>query len=305
MAPLAQPIPDLSSLDLLVSVGELGSINAAALVHQISQPAASMRLRTLERVLGLRLLERTRSGSRLTAEGEATAQWATSVLEELRSMLAGVAALRTAGAQLAIGASMTVAEYVMPEWLERLAGKDPTLGVSLQMGNTTEVAEMVRDERVQIGFIEGPRPPGNLRSRDLWDDELVVVVSRDHAWVRRRKPVGARELAATPLLLRERGSGTRDVLTAALAAIGLEPRVDMQLGSTTAIKAAATAGRGPAVLSLLAVGPELRSGSLVVIPHDEIELRRVIRAIWRTGRSLTEGAHELLDIAQAVRPRVE
>lgn len=305
MTPLVQPVPDLSSLDLLVSVGELGSINAAAVAHQITQPAASMRLRTLERVLGLRLLERARSGARLTPEGEATTQWATSVLEEVRVMLAGVAALRTAGAQLAIGASMTVAEYVMPEWLERLAGRDPSLGVSLHMGNTTEVAGMVRDDRVQIGFIEGPRPPGHLRSRDLWEDELAVVVGRDHPWVRRRKPVGARELAATPMLLRERGSGTRDVFTAALAAIGLEPVVDMELGSTTAIKAAVAAGRGPAVLSLLAVGPELRTGSLVVIPHTEIELRRLIRAIWRSGRTLTKGAQDLLVIAKAAPPRAE
>jgi DNA-binding transcriptional LysR family regulator len=303
MTPLAQPIPDLFSLDLLVSVDELGSINAAASVHQITQPAASARLRSLERVLGLQLLERTRRGSRLTPEGLATAQWATAVLEDVRSLLAGVAALRTAGAQLAIGASMTVAEYVMPQWLERLTADRPGLGVSLHMGNTTEVATLVREGKVQIGFIEGPRPPGRLRSRDLWEDELAVVVAPSHPWARRRKPVGAQELAATPVLSRELGSGTRDVLTAALKELGHEPLVAMEPGSTTAIKAAVATGRGPAVLSVLTLGPELRVGSLVVVPHRDVQLRRVIRAIWRSGANLTRDAKHLLDIAQKAPPR--
>jgi DNA-binding transcriptional LysR family regulator len=305
MTQLPQPLPDLSSLDLLVSVGELGSISAAASAHLITQPAASMRLRSLERVLGLRLLERSRAGSRLTPEGAATAQWAAAVLDDARSLLAGVAALRAAGGQLAIGASMTVAEYVMPQWLERLAGRDSALGVSLHMGNTSEVADMVRNDDVQIGFIEGPRPPGRLRSRDLWGDELVVVVARNHPWARRRKPVGPTELASTPLLLRERGSGTRDVLTDALADVGLEPLVAMELGSTTAIKAAVAAGQGPAILSALAVGPELRIGTLVVVPHEGIDLRRVIRAIWRSGAELTDGVQHLLEIARTVQPSRE
>lgn len=298
MPALPQPLPDLASLDLFVSVGQLGSINAAAAAHGITQPAASMRLRSLERVLGLRLLDRTPSGSRLTPAGEATVEWAAAVIDEVRALLAGAAALRSGTAPLVIGASMTVAEYVMPQWLERVASEAPGLGVSLRMGNTAQVADMVREGAVEIGFIEGPHPPGRLRSRDLLDDDLVVVVGHGHPWARRQRPLDAAELASTPLLLREQGSGTRDVLTVALAEGGREPTVLMELGSTTAIKAAVVAGGGPAVLSALAVRPELRAGHLVAVPCSGIRLTRTIRAVWRTGPRLSPGAKQLLEIAR-------
>src|SRR5579875_1684995 len=107
MEPLRQPVPDLVSLDLLVSVGALGSISAAAAAHGLTQPAASTRLRSLERMLGVELLERARTGSRLTPAGSVVAEWATGVLESVRALLAGAAALRSDVSSLEIAASMT------------------------------------------------------------------------------------------------------------------------------------------------------------------------------------------------------
>lgn len=296
--PLPQPLPDLAALDLLVTVGELGSISAAAEAHRVTQPAASMRLRSLERVLGLQLLERVRTGSRLTPAGAATVEWAGAILHDLRALLAGTAALRSnERSHLRLAASLTVAEYLIPGWLRQLATALPDVGVSLEMGNTADVAELVAQGQVELGFIEGPRPPGRLRSRDLRDDELVVVVGRSHPWARRHSPVTAAELAVTPVLLRERGSGTRDILTSALAEHSLEVRASMELGSTTAIKAAAIAGSGPAVLSALAVETELRAGRLVAVPCVALRLERTIRAVWTTEHSLSQPAARLIAIA--------
>ncbi len=298
MDPLRQPLPDLASLDLLVSVAALGSISAGAGAHGLTQPAASMRLRSLERVLGVQLLERARTGSRLTPAGEAVVEWAGAVLEEVRGLLAGVAALRSGTSSLEIAASLTVAEYLLPHWLEQLAARAPA-SVSLQMGNTARVAEMVEHGDTELGFIEGPRPPGRLRTRDLVRDQLAVVVGVRHPWARRRRPVTAAELASTPLLLRERGSGTRDVLATALAGEGRPPTAHMELGSTTAIKAAAVTGAAPAVLPLVAVIAELRAGQLVAVDHAGVDLVRTIRAIWRTDHTLSPAAQRLLAIAQA------
>jgi DNA-binding transcriptional LysR family regulator len=295
---LPQPLPDLTALDLLVTVGELGSISAAADAHRVSQPAASMRLRSLERTLGLELLERVRTGSRLTPAGAATVEWAGAVLHDMQALLAGTAALRSdERSHLRLAASLTVAEYLIPGWLRQLAAALPDVGVSLEMGNTTHVVELVTKGQVDLGFIEGPRPPGRLRSRDLRDDELVIVVGKDHPWARRRRPVTPVELAATPVVLRERGSGTRDILTMALAEHGLEVRALMELGSTTAIKAAAIAGAGPAVLSGLAVETELRAGQMVAVPSVGLRLERTIRAVWTTGRSLSGPATRLIALA--------
>jgi DNA-binding transcriptional LysR family regulator len=302
--PPAQPYPDMTALDLLVTVGKLGSISAAAQAHGITQPAASMRLSALERRLKLQLLERATTGARLTAAGMATAEWADAIMADMHALLVGTAALRAEqDSHLQVAASLTVAEYLIPRWLGLLAVQLPKTKVSLEMGNTAHVADSVSRGDAELGFIEGPRPPGRLRSRELFADRLVIVVCRDHPWSRRRKPVTARELAATPLVLREPGSGTRDVLTEALAAHGLGVVAAMELGSTTAIKAAAAAGAGPAVLSALAVRTELQAGQLVAIACPELSLERSIRAIWAALRPPSPAAARLLAIAARAQNR--
>ena len=302
--PLAQPYPDMTALDLLVSVAELGSISAAAEAHGVSQPAASMRLSALERLLNLQLLERATTGARLTPAGMATVEWAAAVLADMRALLVGTAALRAKqGSHLHVAASLTVAEYLIPGWLGLLATEMPSTAVSLDMGNTAHVADSVARGDAELGFIEGPRPPGKLRSRELLADELVIVVARHHPWTRRRRPVTARELAATPLVLREPGSGTRDVLIEALHAHSLDATAAMELGSTTAIKAAATAGAAPAVLSALTVRSELQAGQLVAVACPDLSLQRSIRAIWAALRRPSPAAARLLTIAARTQDR--
>jgi DNA-binding transcriptional LysR family regulator len=300
--PAAQPYPDMTALDLLVSVGKLGSISAAAEAHGITQPAASMRLSALERRLKIQLLERATTGTRLTPAGMATAEWAAAILADMRALLVGTAALRAErGSRLQVAASLTVAEYLIPRWLGLLAAELPETKVSLEMGNTAHVADSVSRGDAELGFIEGPRPPGRLRSKELLADRLVIVVARHHPWSRRRRPITARELAATSLVLREPGSGTRDVLTEALAAHGLDVTAAMELGSTTAIKAAAAAGAGPAVLSALAVQTELQAGQLVAVACPELPLERSIRGIWSAIRPPSPTAARLLAIAARTR----
>jgi DNA-binding transcriptional LysR family regulator len=227
----------------------------------------------------------------------ATAQWATAVLGDMRTLLAGTAALRRdRHSQLHLAASLTVAEYLLPRWLRRLSVEIPSIRVSLEMGNTVNVAGLVARGQADLGFIEGPRPPGRLRSRGPLIDELVVV-GAGHPWRHRRRPITANQLAGTPLVLREPGSGTREVLTDALAVRGLGVTAAMELGSTTAIKAAAMSGTAPAVVSALAVQAELRAGDLVVISCGDLRLERTIRAIWATDHPPSSVSSRLLAIA--------
>jgi DNA-binding transcriptional LysR family regulator len=293
--PLALPVPDLVSLDLLQSVAELGSIRQAAQAHGISQPAASMRLRSLERTVGLELLDRSSGRARLTPSGLAVAQWSDRILDGVRSLVAGAAALRSEGrSQLRIAASMTVAEYLVPLWIDRLRKTEPVLGISLQMGNSTQVAEMVKRRHVELGFIEGRSTFPDLKSRIVGTDNLVVVVAPSHPCARRRQPLLASMLAATPLVLREVGSGTREVLESALAKVGLTITPLLELGSTTAIKAAIESGTGAAVLSRLATQVDVENGHLIQVPIKGLDLRRSIRAVWARDRQLSSSAKRLL-----------
>ncbi|WP_067841721.1 LysR substrate-binding domain-containing protein [Nocardia lijiangensis] len=292
--------PDLDVLDLLVSVAELGSLGAAARRHGISQPAASMRISALERRLHLRLLDRGPTGSALTEAGRAVVDHARPVLEAARSFGVAVAALR-AGAvpRLRIAASKTIADHRIPQWLQALRNVHPEVAVALEVANSSQVLELVRREAADIGFVEGPHPPADLGSRVLGADELVVVVAPTHPWARRRRAMSLRELAATPLLWREAGSGTRDAVWEVLSGYGEPARPAAELGSAATIIAAARTALAPAVLSRLIAAPELESGTLVEVPlADSTALTRRFRAIWRPRFPLAGAAKLLADIAE-------
>ncbi len=287
--------PDLVALDLLVSVAETGSIRQAALRHHVSQPAASVRIRELESTLGLRLVDRHTTGATLTAAALAVVGWADKVLAAMRTLASSSRALRLDhDSQLRIAASLTVAEYLLPTWLAPLYNAPVPAAVSLRMANSDEVTALFARDEVDLGFVEGPNLPHGLQGRTVYRDELVVVVAPSHPWARRRSPLSPAMLAATPLVSREPGSGTRQVLVSALARHGLVPSVAVELASTTAIKAAVTSGLGPAVLSRLAVVDELADRRLMVVEASELRLSRSIRAVWKVRRELSPLAKQLL-----------
>ena len=295
--PLAEPVPDVRSLDLLQSVAELGSIRQAAFSHNISQPAASMRLRSLERTLNLQLLDRSSGRARLTPAGMAVVQWSSEVLEGMANLLIGTAAVRSDGQiHLRIVASMTVAEYLVPAWLNRLRTSDPEIVVSLQMGNSEHVVEVMKRGGADVGFVEGSHAPSGLGSREVQSDDLVVVVAPTHEWAARDAPITATDLASTPLVLREAGSGTREVLETALASMGLVPIAMVDLGSTTAIKAAVASGSGPGVIGRLATLGDVQDGQLVIVPTEGLVLGRSIRAVWAEDRPLSPAAKRFLQL---------
>ncbi len=296
-APLAHRVPDLGALELLLAVARLGSLGGAARDLGITQPAASSRIRSMERQLGLALVDRSPRGSRLTDAGALVTDWARRVVEAAEAFDAGAQALRDRrDSRLRVAASMTIAEYLLPGWLIALRTRRPDTAVSLLAGNSATVAERLLTGEADLGFVEGLSVPAGLDSVVIAHDRLIVVTAPAHPWARRRRPLEAAELAATPLILRETGSGTRQVLDAALGGLA---RPLIELSSTTAVKAAAVSGAGPAVLSELAVGDELSLRRLVTVPVEGVALRRDLRAVWPTGHRPTGPARDLLSLTRS------
>ncbi|MEW2297612.1 LysR family transcriptional regulator [Streptomyces sp. NPDC006743] len=296
-APLAHRVPDLGALELLLAVARLGSLGGAARDLGITQPAASSRIRSMERQLGLALVDRSPRGSRLTDAGALVTDWARRVVEAAEAFDAGAQALRDRrDSRLRVAASMTIAEYLLPGWLIALRTRRPDTAVSLLAGNSAMVAERLLTGEADLGFVEGLSVPAGLDSVVIAHDRLIVVTAPAHPWARRRRPLEAAELAATPLILRETGSGTRQVLDAALGGLA---RPLIELSSTTAVKAAAVSGAGPAVLSELAVGDELSLRRLVTVPVEGVALRRDLRAVWPTGHRPTGPARDLLSLTRS------
>lgn len=301
--PLPRHVPDLATLDLLVSVAATGSLGRAAGRHGISQPAASQRLQSLERRLGLQLLVRTPVGSHLTGAGESVVEWARPLLEAAEELATGIDALRDRKTdRVQVAASLTIADELFPRWLTALQRHDPAALVSLRVANSATVIDLVRAGAVALGFVEGPAAPPDLRARTVGHDELVVVVHPRHPWAARRRPLPAATLAADLLAVREQGSGTREALEQALTAVGLAVRPGLELGSTASLKAVAVSGEGPAVLSRLSVSAELADGRLVAVPVTEVDLRRTLRAIWSPDRPPGGNAAALVAVAGRRRP---
>lgn len=292
-------LPDLESLRLLVLVGEWGSMGKAAAELGVAQPSASKRMSTLERRLGLTLVDRTRRGSTLTPAGQIVSGWAQRVLEELDGLLTGAEALRVKrNAELRVAASMTVAEHLAPIWIGELRQTRPELYVGLQVANSETVADLVRAGEVDVGFTESPAAPRGLTTRRVANDRLVVVVAPGHPWARLRRALTTGELLTVPLVVRERGSGTRETVDRALARAGAGQLVPLvELGSAAAVRAAVIAGSGPAAMSERVVASDLADGRLVEVTVDGLDLRRTLRAVWPAGRRLVGPAAELVAIA--------
>ena len=296
--PLSAHVPDLAALEVLLAVARTGSLNSAAREVGVSQQAVSARIRAIEAQTGVALVHRTPRGSRLTAEGAVIAEWAARLLDVAAGLDAGIAALRQdRRSRLRVSASSTIAEQLLPAWLASFRAAahpgNPPLDIVLTAVNTETVTSHVAEGTADIGFTEGPRPPAGLRSRVIGHDRLAVVVAPGHRWAR-RSHVSAAELAATPLVSREGGSGTRDTLSTALAATlgphAAQARAALSVSTTAAVRAAALAGAAPAVVSELAVAGDLAVGRLIEIQIPELDLRRVLRVIWDGTRNPPAGA---------------
>ncbi|MEU6408381.1 LysR substrate-binding domain-containing protein, partial [Microbispora sp. NPDC046933] len=191
--------PDLASLELLLLVAEQGSLGKAAKLHGITQASASRRLDTLERELGVPLLHRSTTGSRLTPQGQVVVDWARAALAAANDLLTGVQALRARrDARVRVAASMTIAEYLMPGWLVALRRALPGVEVGLRVVNSGEVCRMVLDGEIDAGFIESPVVPRELTSWPVAEDRLVVVVAPAHPWAGGGGPPPPAPPAAAP-----------------------------------------------------------------------------------------------------------
>lgn len=300
-------VPDLIALQLLVEVSKTGSLSRAAKTMGVTQQAVSARMRACEALIGTELVVRSPRGSTLTVSGQVMAGWAAEVIAAAERMDAGIASLRSETMrELKVAASLTIVEYLLPRWLVALRTRqESTSGAVTQVGmtatNSDTVVELVRSGAVPLGFIETSMLPSGLSVRALGHDELTAVVAPEHPWARRSRPVDVRELAATSLVAREPGSGTRQTLENLLLSVeGITelaaPRVE--LSSTAAVRTAIAAGTTPGVLSSLAIADELTLGRLVAVPISGVSLRRQLSAIWRMGKNPPHGpAQDLVAVA--------
>jgi DNA-binding transcriptional LysR family regulator len=268
---------DLRQLEIFAKVAELGSFSRAADALFLTQPTVSEHIRTLEDELGVRLLDRLGRGAVATRAGDLLLGYAHRMLALQREARQAMDRFqgRMSG-ELAVAGSTIPGEYVLPVLIGRFKEKFPDISITLRIGDTQAVVDWVADGRAEVGVVGAPLPHRGVEYRELGPDDVVVVVSAAHRWHGRRE-IRLDELRDEPLLLRERGSGTRAALERTLAEAGLDLgsfRVVGEMGSTQAIKQAVKAGVGISAVSKRAVDEECRAGLLWCVRVRDLKIAR-------------------------------
>ena len=258
-------------LQVFHTVARLLSFTKAAEALHMTQPAVTFQVRQLEEHFDTRLFDRTHNRIGLTEAGRRVYEYAERISRLYQEMDGAVRELTgDAGGTLLIGASNTIAEYMLPALLGDFKAGHPEVGIRLRVSNTDAVVAMVEDNEVDLGVVEAPVPNRGLVVELCRVDELVAVTAPGHPLAGKGR-VAVTELLDYPYIAREEGSGTREVVQEYLRAAGVASSgVDtvMELGSPEAVKGAVEAGMGVAVLSRTTIQKELRLGTLVAIPLD-------------------------------------
>ncbi|WP_322106279.1 LysR family transcriptional regulator [Paraburkholderia sp. J41] len=243
------------------AVAEHRNISRAALALHLSQPAVSGQLKLLQEEFGEPLYLRDGRGVRLTPTGEQLAGYAARLRDTWRDALAYRDALRgLERGTLRIGATTTPASYRLPYLVAQFHGRYPEVKLETSSGNTSDVVGMLG--AVDIALIEGPvgeRLPPDTAVHPWHEDEIVAIVPREHALaagLEERASVAVETLAQWPLVLREDGSGVRQVVERAFARAGVPMRVALEIAGVEGVKEAVRAGMGIGFVSAMSMQHE-------------------------------------------------
>ncbi|HZD65143.1 MAG TPA: LysR family transcriptional regulator [Acidimicrobiales bacterium] len=291
--------PTVPQLQALVAVAQYGHVTRAAEALGLTQPAVSHQLRSLERVLGLPVLERVGRGVRLTDEAQALVAPAATALSALRAVEEVAAARRGLHqGSLAIAASNTIGVYRLPGWAAGFLERYPDLEVRTRLVNTQEAVALLRTAEVDCALVEGSCDTADLESLTLEWDELVVVAAATHPLARLHR-VRQVDLASHRYLAREVGSGT-EAQAAKLLGPAHTGGPMLALAHVGAVREGVLAGLGYAVLPTVAVAEDLRQGRLVALPLARSTMQREFRALRRVqghGPALQALWEHLADLA--------
>lgn len=275
---------NLNQLRVFKAIFEEQSITGAARRLRISQPAVSKQLAELESALGVALVDRLPRGIRLTQAGELMQTHARRIFRaEEDAELALSELLGLGRGRLSVGASTTIGSYLVPRVFGDFRKQHPAVTLELEIGNTSQIQSAVAEGRVDLGLTEGLVLTDSLEVSVFARDEMALIVSPRHPWAVQRT-ISLQELRTSRLIARERGSGTREVVEAALAKAGFETEVAMTLGSTEAVKNAVAQDLGFAFVSRLTVQLELYAGVLAEVAVEGLCIERSLHRILQRGK---------------------
>ena len=293
---------DLRRLEIFLKVAELGSFSRAAEALFLTQPTVSEHVRALEDELGVQLLDRLGRGATPTRAGQLLLGYARRLLALSREAKQAIEQFqgRVSG-ELVVGGSTIPGEYVLPALIGAFRGKYPEVSISLRIGGSRQVMDWVDTGDVEVGVVGAPPTSRTLEARHLMADDLVLAVPPEHPWAA-RKTIAIEDVKREPLILRERGSGSRETLERALSAVGLELtafHVVGEIASTQAVKQAVRAGLGLSFVSHRAVEDECRAHLLAYVKVRDLNVTRAFHVVTHRDRSRSPLAQAFLTFVES------
>ncbi|MET1178641.1 LysR family transcriptional regulator [Peribacillus simplex] len=290
----------LENLKMFCLVVDEGSISQAARLSFLSQPAVTRQIHQLENYYNTLLFDREEGRLRVTEAGKLLYPFAKAIVNDFNHSKEVIQqSTGKYNANLIVGASLTIGEYLLPSLLGRFKKQQPEIKVTLTIKNTPRVLQDLTNDVIDLALVEGLVENSDFIVDKFAEDELILVCPSDHPW-KDRKEIQLEELGNERMIWRESISGTRLIVENMLTEHGVLEKIEsyMEIGSTQAIKSAVEAGLGISILPRLTVARELEQGFLREVGISRIDITRNLWLVRKNNRFNKIGVSKFVDFLQ-------
>lgn len=281
-------------LRVFIAVADTGSMTRAAKIFFISQPSVSQTIMELKSYYDVRLFERLSKKLYLTDEGRQLLSYARHIIASFDKMEENMKATLQAS-RIKIGASITIGTSILSSLVSQFTDNNPGIEIESVVDNTTIVEDMVLKSQLDFGLVEGPIHSPDIISKPFMDDELIIICGKQH-FFKGKKYITVEELSQADLILREKGSGTRELLENAMNSKGQNLNIKWVCNNSEAIKNAVISNIGISVISQMSVEEELINGKLFHIKSKQLQLNRKFNIIYHKDKYISKPIKNFWDL---------
>ncbi|MFZ5997898.1 MAG: selenium metabolism-associated LysR family transcriptional regulator [Nitrospirota bacterium] len=284
-------------LKVFCTVAETKSFSKTSEIIHLTQPAVSLQIQALEELYETKLFDRSSSSINLTQAGEVLYRYSKDILAlyaELEKEIGKLTGLIKGS--ITVGASTTIGNYVLPSVIADFKKTHPKIKINVLIGNTKRVLDLLNSGVVDLGLVEGEVSRNKIRVDSLITDELTLITPPIHPWAK-KKIISILEITKEPFIIREEGSGTRQMIEKYLSSHGIkvsDMRIALVLGGTESIKEAVENGMGVSIVSRWAARKELKYGSLKTVATKEEKILRDFSLILPKNAVISHAVDEFL-----------
>ncbi len=286
---------NLNLLRVFHSVAKLLSFTHAAKDLNLTQPGISTHVKQLEDYYGIKLFDRLGKQVALTQSGEILFKVTSGIFDSLTELQTRINDLHgLLAGKLSIAASISIGTYILPEMLMKFRHNYPAVEIKMDLLLSQQVVEKTLNNAVELGFVHHHVKNKSLVVKSFMEDQLLLIVSRQHAWAKKKSSIRLQDIAEQPFLLSGRGSGTREIVEDLFKKNGVSLNNIMELGTTDGIKKGVEANLGISIISRHVVALEVGLGLIKPISLRGIDLKRNLYLIFHKDRYLSEAARAFI-----------